>query len=54
MIPLDRSLAELVDAGTVDYDTAAGVTLDGGLQLRQLLGQGGGPAGARGRGRALR
>jgi twitching motility protein PilT len=39
MIPLDRSLADLVESGTVTYDTAAGLTLDGGLQLRDLLGK---------------
>ncbi|HKA89913.1 MAG TPA: PilT/PilU family type 4a pilus ATPase [Haliangiales bacterium] len=37
MIPLDRSLADLVDARLVAADVAAAVTLDGGVQLRQLL-----------------
>jgi twitching motility protein PilT len=37
MIPLDRSLADLVDAARVTVDAAAAVTLDGGAQLRQLL-----------------
>ncbi len=52
MIPLDRSLADLVDAGAVAFETAVAATLDGGLQLRELLGRGGG--GGRGRGRAVR
>jgi twitching motility protein PilT len=41
MIPLDRSLADLVDAGAVSYETALAVTLDGGHQLREFLGRGG-------------
>ncbi len=52
MIPLDRSLADLVEAGAVALETAVAATLDGGLQLRELLGRGGG--GGRGRGRAVR
>jgi twitching motility protein PilT len=48
MIPLDRSLADLVEARAVEYDTAAAATLDGGQQLRELLSRGGG------RGRAQR
>jgi twitching motility protein PilT len=50
MIPLDRSLADLVEAGAVAFETAVAATLDGGLQLRELLGRGGGG----GRGRAVR
>jgi twitching motility protein PilT len=53
MIPLDRSLADLVEARAVEYDTAAAATLDGGQQLRELLSRGGSSGGA-GRGRALR
>jgi twitching motility protein PilT len=41
MISLDRSLADLVDAGAVTYEAALAVTLDGGHQLRELLGRGG-------------
>jgi twitching motility protein PilT len=52
MIPLDRSLADLVEAGAVALETAVAATLDGGLQLRELLGRSGG--GGRGRGRAVR
>jgi twitching motility protein PilT len=37
MIPLDRSLAELVASGRVELETAAAVTPDGGVQLRELL-----------------
>jgi twitching motility protein PilT len=37
MIPLDRSLADLVEARQVSVEIAASVTLDGGAQLRQLL-----------------
>jgi twitching motility protein PilT len=37
MIPLDRSLADLVEARQVTVEVAASVTLDGGAQLRQLL-----------------
>jgi len=54
MIPLDRSLADLVEAGAVALETAAAATLDGGLQLRELLGRGGTSGGGRGRGRAVR
>jgi twitching motility protein PilT len=50
MVPLDRSLADLVEAGMVALDTAAAATLDGGLQLRELLGRGAGTS----RGRAPR
>jgi twitching motility protein PilT len=37
MIPLDRSLAERVEARLITLDTALSVTLDGGAQLRELL-----------------
>ena len=37
MIWLDRSLADLVEAGIVDQETAASVTLDGGYQMRELV-----------------
>jgi twitching motility protein PilT len=40
MIPLDRSLAELVEARVVAYEAAMALTTDGGLQLRELLGSG--------------
>jgi twitching motility protein PilT len=40
MIPLDRSLAELVEARAVAYEAALALTSDGGLQLRELLGTG--------------
>ncbi|HKE13713.1 MAG TPA: PilT/PilU family type 4a pilus ATPase [Kofleriaceae bacterium] len=54
MIPLDRSLADLVEAGMVAYETAAAATLDDGQQLRELLGRAGAGGGGRGRGRAPR
>jgi twitching motility protein PilT len=47
MIPLDRSLAGLVESGAVAYETALAITLDGGLQLRELLGRTGGGPGTR-------
>jgi twitching motility protein PilT len=37
MIPLDRSLAERVQSGELALETALTVTVDGGLQLRELL-----------------
>jgi twitching motility protein PilT len=40
MIPLERSLADRVDAGDLAVETALAVTLDGGEQLRQLLAPG--------------
>ena len=49
MIPLDRSLAELVEARSVGYEAALALTSDGGLQLRELLASG--QVGARSRGR---
>ncbi|HWM87461.1 MAG TPA: PilT/PilU family type 4a pilus ATPase [Kofleriaceae bacterium] len=55
MIPLDRSLADLVEAGAVTVETAVAHTLDGGQQLRELLGGGGNYGGpGRARGRAVR
>ncbi len=47
MIPLDRSLADLVESGAVTFETALGTTLDGELQLRELLGRTGGGRGGR-------
>jgi twitching motility protein PilT len=38
MIALDRSLAERVEARQLSLETAVGATLDGGAQLRALLG----------------
>jgi twitching motility protein PilT len=40
MIPLDRSLAELVEARAVGYEAALALTTDGGLQLKELLASG--------------
>jgi twitching motility protein PilT len=37
MIPLDRSLADLIEARAVAYETAVALTPDAGLQLRELL-----------------
>lgn len=37
MIPLDRSLVERIDARQITLETALTITLDGGLQLRELL-----------------
>jgi hypothetical protein len=37
MIPLDRSLAELVESGRVELESALAIASDGGLQLRELL-----------------
>ena len=37
MIPLDRSLADRIEARLLNLETAVTVTLDGGAQLRELL-----------------